>query len=499
MTALTVYATTVASATIATADQLATVTGGVSTSSPTVLIGTATGFGELRFQGNSSAWQGYVGSITDAALNPTGFGLFLDGTTLDGQTIAGGNWTPTLKMAATNTGITMDGYVRAFIYTSGTYTLIGSAMLKSGMAILTSSAVAFVWSATNQPAAVFPAGSKLYIDVWGNITSNTAASGTTMHFTLSSTLAGLAGWQIVTPGYATTGGVTQPLPYIPRALGGTVVYENRTFVPRALGSVYIPDTVLWVPRAAGMSTLSLPLNSFFENLVASDSAIFTATTVPVDGLSAADSMLMADTALPVDALTASDSMLGTNTAIPVDANTVTDSVLLTDGSLYTEANAASDSMVGQGSGLLTDSLSTADAFLETDTDLAIDALSAGDLGGNLQLWPLDSLVVADTFGQTDSFVPTESTSVLESLLATDVAGWVELLSVSDTSSMVQVGIAMLLFLSATWITRDGKTTWKTRDGLLTWKARDEQAGWNTRDEADTWKTRDEQATWKTRQ
>src|SRR5260221_702393 len=47
--------------------------------------------------------------------------------------------------------------------------------------------------------------------------------------------------------------VSQPLPYIDRALGSTIIYEDRTFIPRALGGVYIPDTVMWVPR--GLSSI----------------------------------------------------------------------------------------------------------------------------------------------------------------------------------------------------------------------------------------------------
>src|SRR5260221_4796102 len=55
--------------------------------------------------------------------------------------------------------------------------------------------------------------------------------------------------------------VSQPLPYIDRALGSTIIYEDRTFIPRALGGVYIPDTVMWVPRALGGTVQSFLLRS----------------------------------------------------------------------------------------------------------------------------------------------------------------------------------------------------------------------------------------------
>src|SRR5258708_1988188 len=53
--------------------------------------------------------------------------------------------------------------------------------------------------------------------------------------------------------------VRQRILYVERALGSTIVYENRVFIPRALGGVYIPDTSLWVPRAFGGTIQVVPL------------------------------------------------------------------------------------------------------------------------------------------------------------------------------------------------------------------------------------------------
>src|SRR5260221_12763227 len=178
--------------------------------------------------------------------------------------------------------------------------------------------------------------------------------------------------------------VSQPLPYIDRGLLSTIIYENRMFIPRALGGVYIPDTVLWVPRALG-STLSLPLNSFSENLSVADPALFTGAALPIDALSATDSVLVQDTALPVD------------------------------------------------------SLSTTDAELATDTDLPLDALTANDLGGNLISWHVDALTVTDNLLGVDSTLPLEALTAVEVDLGIDVYDPVDGLAADDSASTMTSG------------------------------------------------------------
>src|SRR6266700_4890886 len=103
MTALTVLENSfAASSTLSTANQLVTGTGGTTGSAITVLVGTATGWGEIYAQGNAGAWAA-AGSMG----TPTGHGWFLDATTLDGQTIAAGVWSSLMKMKASATGITV--------------------------------------------------------------------------------------------------------------------------------------------------------------------------------------------------------------------------------------------------------------------------------------------------------------------------------------------------------------------------------------------------------
>ncbi len=254
--------------------------------------------------------------------------------------------------------------------------------------------------------------------------------------------------------------VTQPLAYVDRPMGGTIIYEDRTFIPRALGGVYIPDTVLWVPRAFG-GTLSLPLATvttytFTEALTANDSAsAFVQVALPIDGLSASDALLATDTdtsldslstsdiggffGWPVDSLTATDSLLVVDADIPLDGLSVSDSLLGADGSLYTEANAAGDSLSSGGTGTFTDGLPTSDNLLESETFIPLDANTTGDtllkVDGYL---PLDALSALDNLLGTDPYLPSDglvgATTPLEwdIYLPTDDG-----LSASDSSSMTQ--------------------------------------------------------------
>src|SRR5213080_1883437 len=107
LTALTVYGTTTASTTLSTANTMFSASGGATGGTNTCLVGTATGYGELYAQGNGSAWAA-AGSIGA----PSGHGLLWDVTTLEGQQIVAGNWTPTLRLALSTGTMTVDAYVR---------------------------------------------------------------------------------------------------------------------------------------------------------------------------------------------------------------------------------------------------------------------------------------------------------------------------------------------------------------------------------------------------
>lgn len=211
MTSLSLFGTNTAATTVTTANTLVTGTGATATTVGT-RCGSAsqTGYGELHAQTFSSNWPA-SGSIGAASGN----GWLLDATTLEGQTIAAGNWTPTLNLryfaASTGAVATADIHVRAFKRSSGgIYTQIGSDMVLSGQSIGTSTAQ-FTFAASSLPLQAFNVGEKLYLDCWLNITANTNTNSTAqinVSIASSSTQGVANDMQVVTPGYSPTPGGT---------------------------------------------------------------------------------------------------------------------------------------------------------------------------------------------------------------------------------------------------------------------------------------------------
>lgn len=203
VTSLTCYGTNTISGTLATACTLVTATGAASTTVGTRCgSGAQTAWGELHSQTFASAWP-----VSGAIGVASGHGWLLDATTLEGQLIAAGNWTPTLNLRyiSSNGTATADIHVRAFKRSSGgVYTQIGTDMVLAAQAI-TSATTQYTFSATSEAAMSFSVGDKLYIDIWLNITAN-ANTISNPQFNVSiasSTTQGVANdCQVVTPGYS---------------------------------------------------------------------------------------------------------------------------------------------------------------------------------------------------------------------------------------------------------------------------------------------------------
>ena len=194
-TALTAYQSSTSATHIANAGTLiANTTGGTLTNQGET-IGTATGYGQLDAAYSSWPALGALGS-------PDGNGWLWDVTTLEGQQIVSGNWTPTYTLLVSVGSITADIYTRFYVWNSGTYTQIGSTMSKTGQTINTT-ATAFAFSAASQPTQNFNTGDKLYVDVWINCKTNSTGSGSALLRiqVSSSATQGNVGAQIVTPGY----------------------------------------------------------------------------------------------------------------------------------------------------------------------------------------------------------------------------------------------------------------------------------------------------------
>src|SRR6266705_2130091 len=251
--------------------------------------------------------------------------------------------------------------------------------------------------------------------------------------------------------------VSQPLPYIGRALGSTIIYETRTFVPRALSGVYIPDTILPVPRAL-LSTIQ--------------------ATVGL-GCTLAGIGTLSGTFTLATALT--DTMAGVGTL---------SATLSTTGGVSLTCTMA-------GVGTLSGTLSLATNL--TDTLAGVGTLS-GTLSANLTLASVTTPGVG-TLAATMTAQVILSTSLAGAGTLSGVYSLRVALSLTFAGAGTLAGvisIPSLSFLTATWVTRDGLATWVTRDGKIAWVTRDEKAAWDTRDSLATWDTRDEQALWKTR-
>ena len=203
MAALTAYSTGTAATTVTTSDTLVT-TAPASETSHTSSVKKTTGWGELWSQGTTSAWAAAASEPTA----PTGHGFLLDATTLEGQQILAGTWTPTVKLAASS-ALTATVVVRAWVYHSGgTYTQIGTDMSAAAVAIgATAAAVAI--TGVSQPLTNFNTGDKLYVEVLLDITK----AGTSTSGTVSLYENGGAAEQLVTPGYQ-----AQPVTASPKSL-----------------------------------------------------------------------------------------------------------------------------------------------------------------------------------------------------------------------------------------------------------------------------------------
>jgi hypothetical protein len=197
-TALTTYFTNAVSSTLATAAILSTTAGGGTTGANSVTA-QALNFGECYSQGNAGAWAA-AGSIG----SPSGNGWFIDATSLEGQQIPAGNWTPTLRgQVSGGTGnLVADIYVRAYNYTGGIYTQIGSNMILTAQTFTNAVSATYTFTATSQPLVNFFAGGKLYIDIWCNVTTNSTTGTSSIRFNeANASNAGSNTMQVVTPGY----------------------------------------------------------------------------------------------------------------------------------------------------------------------------------------------------------------------------------------------------------------------------------------------------------
>lgn len=239
MTALTVFFTNTTGSTLGTTYQLS-ITHGTDNTNVTqdyTQLGTSTGWGEIYAQGTASSWpaSGAIGS-------PSGNGFMLESSVLNlaGNTIASGSWSATCRLSIGHTDgtlggtITADLHMRAYKYSSGTYTQIID-MSSTGLTIPTTSGsiVSYTVSGSTGSGTAFTTGQLLYCDLWLNVTANVTADTVRQVRLnrLSTNSTGDTNAQFVTPGYSATPaassgysfvyGLTMAPGYIP-AYGGSL-------------------------------------------------------------------------------------------------------------------------------------------------------------------------------------------------------------------------------------------------------------------------------------
>ena len=196
LTPLTLYGSSVASGTLATANAMATTTGGTETTKTTTGPPSGTGYVEFLAQGGT-------GTLNASLPAQSGKGWLLDSTILEGQTIPTGNWSAIFGAADTAGAGPITSFVIRFSKRSsgGTYTTIGTLTISS--TTIATTRTTYTYSASSLSGMEFGIGDKLYIDRFTNATG--WSSDPIVDYLSNSATQGVANdMQVNTPGFSPT-------------------------------------------------------------------------------------------------------------------------------------------------------------------------------------------------------------------------------------------------------------------------------------------------------
>jgi hypothetical protein len=188
------YGSDVADATLTTACDMATTTGGTETSQTSSGTGVNI-YQEVYSKGGSPASVGAIPAT------PTGNGWVFK------QASAGtyplGNWSASITFSSTFTGVSLT--LRFFKYSSGTYTSIGTITVS-----LTGSAkTTYSFAATSMPATTFLSSDLLYIDLWFLDNNSNISGDNPIIYESTSATQGVANDMQITTTTFGTGSTTQ--------------------------------------------------------------------------------------------------------------------------------------------------------------------------------------------------------------------------------------------------------------------------------------------------
>jgi Concanavalin A-like lectin/glucanases superfamily len=186
-TALVLYGSNAANATLTTACNMATTTGGTETSVTSTASGT-NDYQEIYSQGGSPA------SVSSIPSTPTGHGwLFKPGAV----TFVAGNWSASITLACSSgTGATVT--LRVFKYSGGSYTSIGSL---SSITISGHPKTTYSVAATSLGSFSLLASDYVYIDLWWYDSGGANSNNPVVYVSTTSSNGVASDMQITTPGY----------------------------------------------------------------------------------------------------------------------------------------------------------------------------------------------------------------------------------------------------------------------------------------------------------
>lgn len=188
------YGSSVADATLTTACDMASTTGGTETSKTTGLTG-GNHFGEVWSQGNAS-----LATVTAIPSTPTGHGWVV---ATGAGTFSTGNWSVAIGISGLN-GEPVTMHFRAFRLSGGVYTSIGTI---NANITLSSSRATLNFSATSFSSIVFGSSDSLYVDLWLEDTTGAGGDNPVIYVSNSASVGVANDMQVTTSSFS--GGSTQ--------------------------------------------------------------------------------------------------------------------------------------------------------------------------------------------------------------------------------------------------------------------------------------------------
>lgn len=179
---------------LGTASKMSNTTGGTETSKKTTITGVGPTYAEITSQGLT------VADVTSIPATPTGRGwIYYPGA----GSFALGNWSAAITLAFVLHGAPNTTMLRAFRYSSGAYTLIGSISATTATLAKTT----YTFAPTSFGTITFGTSDGVYFDLWWNDASGDPSGDNPTVYVSNSAVAGVANdFVITTSNFTSSGG-----------------------------------------------------------------------------------------------------------------------------------------------------------------------------------------------------------------------------------------------------------------------------------------------------